>query len=252
MKSRLACSDSQPAGAISPSTSVSVDFINNAASNQFLGIAPGEIVTLKGSGLGPAQLVSARAGSNGLYPTQLSGTLVQFNGVAAPLLYTSATQVAAVAPYGVTGPTVKYGPQGNLRSAIKLCRVQGGSRGRARAPERGREDVSINSASNPAPIGSVISLYATGGGQTSPAGVDGQVSTLPLARQSLPVQVFIGQQMVTTQLQYAGPAPGEIAGLMQINVPLPLGLKTGSAVPVAIFVGISFSSSQPNVTTAVR
>ena len=88
------------------------------------------------------------------------------------------------------------------------------------------QDGTINSASNPAPIGSVISLYATGGGQTSPAGVDGQVSTSPLARQSLPVQVYIGQQIVTTQLQYAGPAPGEIAGLMQINVPLhPLSLR---------------------------
>jgi len=43
----------KPAGAIVPPTSVSVDFINNAASNQFLGIAPGEIVTLKGLGLGP-------------------------------------------------------------------------------------------------------------------------------------------------------------------------------------------------------
>ena len=42
----------------------------------------------------------------------------------------------------------------------------------------------------------------------------------------------------TAQLQYAGPAPGEIAGLMQINVPLLAGLKTGSTVPVAITVGI--------------
>ena len=39
---------------------------------------------------------------------------------------------------------------------------------------------------------------------------------------------------------------------MQINVPLPLGLKTGSTVPVAIFVGTAFSSSQDNVTIAVR
>ena len=39
---------------------------------------------------------------------------------------------------------------------------------------------------------------------------------------------------------------------MQINVPLPLGLKTGSAVPVAIFVGTAVSGSQSNVTIAVR
>jgi len=252
----------KPAGAIAPPTSASVDFINNAASNQFLGIAPGEIVTLKGSGLGPAQLVSAHAGSDGLYPTQLSGTAVQFNGVAAPLLYTSATQVAAVAPYGVTGPSVQvtltYEGQTSVPATIQvfaaapgLFTANGTGAGQAAAIN---QDGTINSASNPAPIGSVVSLYATGGGQTSPAGVDGQVSTSPLATQSLPVWAYIGLQPVlsTAQLQYAGPAPGEIAGLMQINVPLPLGLKPGSAVPVAIFVGTELSSSQSNVTIAVR
>ena len=252
----------KPTGAISPPASVSVDFINNAASNLFLGIAPGEIVTLKGSGLGPAQLVSAGAGSDGFYPVQLSGTSVQFNGVAAPLLYTSATQVAAVAPYGVTSPavqvTVTYQGQTSVPATIRvfaaapgLFTADGTGTGQAAAIN---QDGTLNSASNPAPIGSVISLYGTGGGQTSPAGVDGQVSASPLASQSLPVEVYIGQQMVlsTGQLRYAGPAPGEIAGLMQINVPLPTGLKTGSTVPVAILVGTAGSISQSNVTIAVR
>jgi uncharacterized protein (TIGR03437 family) len=252
----------KPAGAISPPPSVSVDFIDNAASNQFLGIAPGEIVTVKGSGLGPAQLVSARAGADGLYPTQLGGTSVQFNGVAAPLIYASATQVAAVAPYGVTGPavqvTVTYQGQTSIPATIRvfaaapgLFTADGTGTGQAAAIN---QDGTINSASNPAPIGSVISLYATGGGQTLPAGVDGQVSTSPLAAQSLPVWAYIGLQPIlsTAQLQYAGPAPGEIAGVMQINVPLPLGLQAGSAVPVAIFVGSPLSSSQSNVTIAVR
>jgi uncharacterized protein (TIGR03437 family) len=35
------------------------------------------------------------------------GTSVSFNGVAAPVLYTSATQVAAVVPYAVTGTTAQ-------------------------------------------------------------------------------------------------------------------------------------------------
>jgi uncharacterized protein (TIGR03437 family) len=61
-----------------------------------------------------------------------------------------------------------------------------------------------------------------------------------------------GHSRKAAQLQYAGPAPGEIAGVMQINVPLPLGLQPGSAVPVAIFVGSPLSSSQSNVTIAVR
>ena len=250
----------KPAGA-TPTTPVAVDFVHNAASDLFLGIAPGEIVTVKGSGLGPAQLVSFQAGADGFYPTQLSGTSVQFNGVAAPMLYTSATQVAAVVPWGVTGPSaqviVTYQGQASVPATIQvfpsapgLFTLDGSGTGQAAAIN---QDGTINGASNPAPIGSVISLYATGGGQTLPAGVDGQVSAFPLAAQALPVQVSIGQQFLlsTAQLQYAGPAPGEIAGLMQINVPLPPGLKTGSAVPISI-VGAPLSISQSNVTIAVR
>ncbi|MGA3240904.1 MAG: hypothetical protein ABSG03_31935 [Bryobacteraceae bacterium] len=249
----------KPAGA-TPPTPVAVDFVHNAASDLFLGIAPGEIVTFKGSGLGPAQLVAAHAGTDGFYPTQLSGTLVQFNGVAAPMLYTSATQVAAVVPWGITGPTAQvtmtYQGQASVPATIQvfpsapgLFTLDGSGTGQAAAIN---QDGTINGASNPALSGSVISLYATGGGQTLPGGVDGQVSEFPLAAQALPVQVSIGQQFLlsTAQLQYVGPAPGAIAGLMQINVPIPAGLKTGSAV-ISI-VGAPLSSSQSNVTIAVR
>ncbi|MGA2195212.1 MAG: IPT/TIG domain-containing protein [Bryobacteraceae bacterium] len=244
----------KPAGAAASPSPVSVDFVNNAASNQFLGISPGEIVTIKGSGLGPAQLVSAKAGNDGLYPTQLGGATVQFNGVAAPLLYASSTQVAAVAPYGVTGASVQavvsYQGQASLpltmqvvASAPGLFTSDGSGVGQAAAIN---QDGTLNSASNPAPIGTVVSLFATGLGQTSPAAVDGQVSVPPLSELTLPVSVAIGFCTVdAAQLQYAGPAPGEIAGVMQINVPLLPCVPTGNAVPVQIGPGNALSSYQP-------
>jgi uncharacterized protein (TIGR03437 family) len=134
-------------------------------------------------------------------------------------------------------------------AAPGLFTVDGTGTGQAAAIN---QDGTINSASNPA-----WQRYFALRDRRKPdfAGRGGwQVSTSPLARQSLPVQVYVGQQMVlsTAQLQYAGPVPGEIAGLMQINVPLPLGLKPGSAGPVVIFVGTVNSSSQSNVTIAVR
>jgi len=249
----------RPTGAVASPSPVSVDFVNNAASNQFLGISPGEIVTIKGSGLGPAQLVSAKAGNDGLYPTQLGGATVQFNGVAAPLLYASSTQVAAVVPYGVTGASVQavvsYQGQASLpltmqvvASAPALFTSDGSGVGQAAAIN---QDGTLNSASNPAPIGTVVSLFATGLGQTSPAAVDGQVSVPPLSELTLPVSVAIGFCAVdAAQLQYAGPAPGEIAGVMQINVPLLPCVPTGNAVPVQIGPGSALSSYQP-VTIAV-
>ena len=61
-------------------------------------ISPGETLTLFGSGLGPAALTQFTIGSNGLFPTQIAGTSVTFNGIPAPMIYTSSGLVAVVAP----------------------------------------------------------------------------------------------------------------------------------------------------------
>jgi uncharacterized protein (TIGR03437 family) len=63
----------------------------------------------------------------------------------------------------------------------------------------------------------------------------------------LPVTVTIGNQ--TADLLYAGEAPGEIAGVMQLNVTIPSGVQPGSAVPVVLQVGDA--SSPAGVTLAV-
>lgn len=69
-------------------------------------VAPGEIVDIFGSGLGPAQLVDLTLDNNGNVATQLSGTSVSFGGIPAPIVYTLATQVAVVVPYEITGASV--------------------------------------------------------------------------------------------------------------------------------------------------
>jgi hypothetical protein len=77
----------------------SVIAVDNAASELSGPVAPGAIVVLYGSSLGVAQLTSAHVSGDGLYDAQLAGTSAQFNGIPAPIIYTSATQVAAVVPY---------------------------------------------------------------------------------------------------------------------------------------------------------
>ena len=76
--------------------------VTNGASNLAGAVSPGEIVTVYGAGLGPAQL-SGYTASAGMVPKTLAGTTVLFNGIAGPVLYTEADQVAAVVPYGVSG-----------------------------------------------------------------------------------------------------------------------------------------------------
>jgi uncharacterized protein (TIGR03437 family) len=251
-----------------PSTPVSIAAVRNAASNLQSWIAPGEIVVITGSGLGPADLTMGKLTADGVYDTQIAGASVEINGWPAPLFYASARQVAAVVPYGAiaTGPpllneiTVTY--QGSVSNPMKIAGAplvfglftsDGSGIGQAAAVN---QDGTLNGASHPAAPGSLISLYATGEGLTWPAGIDGKPATAPLPMPSqttfaltpTPVAVTVGGQTVTPE--YAGGAPGEIAGLMQINVRIPQNITPGNAVPVTVEVQ-GYSTSQPGVSIVV-
>ena len=65
-------------------------------------IAPGEIISIYGSGLGPATPVGASP-HNGLFPTSLSGVEVLVDGAPIPLLYVSASQINAEIPSPLDG-----------------------------------------------------------------------------------------------------------------------------------------------------
>ena len=106
----------------------------------------------------------------------------------------------------------------------------------------------INSAATPAPIGSEIVVYMTGVGATTSA-VDNQL--IPLAPAVTPTQlpaVSIGGQGAAL---LAAQAPiGSVPGLMQLNVTVPTGVKSGPAVPIIVTVG--GISSQAGITMAVK
>lgn len=110
------------------------------------------------------------------------------------------------------------------------------------------QDGTVNSAANPAAQGSIISIYATGEGQTSPADVTGSVTGTATKAPLFPVTAAIGGS--DALVQYAGSAPESIAGLLQVNAVVPQGIATGAAVPVAISVGGVVS--QTGITIAVK
>ena len=93
----------------------------------------------------------------------------------------------------------------------------------------------------------MISIYATGEGQTASAGVDGLIAgSLPLPRPRQPVSVRIDGQ--AAEVVYAGAAPGQVAGLMQVNVKIPAASR--GDVPVEIQVGDA--KSQAGMTIVVK
>jgi uncharacterized protein (TIGR03437 family) len=222
--------------------------------NQF---APGEVVAIFGSGLGPSSLTSGEVDAAGALTDQLAGYTVYFNGVAAPLLYISSTQVGTVVPWSSSGPstTVQVSGGGQISppatiaivpSAPGIFTTNGSGVGQAAALN---QDGSMNSPIGPATAGSVIVLYATGGGSMNPSSQDGQITPLsPLPQLQLPVTVLIGNQPAV--VQYAGAAPGLIAGVLQINAVIPANTPAGSSVPVSIQIGQPVSP--PGVFIAVQ
>ncbi len=229
--------------------------VRNGASYTSGTVSPGEIVSIVGTGMGPVTLVSNTFNSSGILGAQLSGTTVTFNGVSAPLIYTSATAVAAIVPYEVYGAAnaqVVVNYQGRLSSTVTIP-IAASAPGVFTANASGTGPTAslnqtglLNSASAPETPGSVIVFYATGEGQLTPGGVDGKIAGSPVPHPILPVTVTIGG--VAAAVSYAGSAPGEIEGLMQINAVIPRGVY-GASVPIVVQVGTA--QSQSGATIAV-
>jgi uncharacterized protein (TIGR03437 family) len=231
----------------------------DAASQNPDPISPGKIVVAYGVGLGPSSLVQNKPSNQsggGQFGTQLSGTTVSLNGVAAPILYTSATQVAAVVPYGVTGTsaqvTVTYQGQTSAFFTVPVAAsapslFTSNQTGAGQAAAINAVDGTVNTAANPVKIGDYLSLYATGEGQTAPAGVDGKLGGSILTHPLLPVSVTIGG--IPATVQYSGGVQDQVAGLLQVNVQIPSGVQPGGYVPVILQVGDRTSS--PAVWIAV-
>jgi uncharacterized protein (TIGR03437 family) len=105
------------------------------------------------------------------------------------------------------------------------------------------EDGSVNSPSNPAARGSIVTIYATGGGERDPAVVDGQILSDVLPRSSLPIFLTFdnGDEVSGTsaggQVLYAGGSPGSVAGLVQLNVRVPPDALAGNAVAFGLIIG---------------
>jgi uncharacterized protein (TIGR03437 family) len=220
---------------------------------------PGLIITLGGSNLGPQQGVTFSLDANGNVPTTLAEVRVFFDSVASPLLFVRQDQINCIVPYEVSGrlsSRVEVEYRGVRSNSIEL-RVTESSPGIYTLTQTGvgagailNQDSTVNGTNNPAARNSVVQIYATGEGQTSPPGSNGFVprTANDLKKPILPVVVRIGGFLAT--VEYAGSAPGLVSGALQVNARVPEGVTPGPAVPVEVIIG--GVSSQPGVTIAVR
>ena len=220
-------------------------------------LAPGEIVSFFGRGLGPTDNASFLLTSAGTVASSLAGTRVIIDGTPAPVLYTQAGLVNAIVPFSIAGKStvqVQIEYQGTLSApasflvadaAPAIFTIDGSGHGQGAVLD---QDTSVNSDLNPADRGSIAVLYASGAGQMVPASTDGAITGSDPAQTVAPVSVLVDGQ--DTQVLYAGAAPGLVAGVLQVNFRLPSQVRTGPAIGILLKVGRF--TSQPGVTMAIR
>lgn len=223
-------------------------------------LAPGEIFSIFGQGIGPTVAVTGTFDEVGTLSTTLADVQVLFIGTPvsatpAPLYYVQANQINAQVPYQMAGQAsaqlqvVYQGVtlavmQVSIAAANPALFTLNYGTGNAVVVN---QDGSINSNQHPAPRGSIVVLYATGEGQTSPAGVTGQAAAAPFPVPVLSVSLTMAG--IPANILFAGEAPGFV-GLLQINAQVPSGFVPTGDLPVVLTVGPY--QSPAGVTIAVE
>jgi len=241
-------------GPVIPSTSALSAFNFGSMIDQ--PVAPASLVTIFGTVIAPNSPIPLQIGADGKLTTSLGGWQVLFDGVPAPLILVASGQITAIVPNEVSGKAhttlaVQEPGSSGLRitttlpvnaTAPAILTIDPSGIGQAAVLN---QDDTINSVSNPAKAGSIISIFATGGGATSDG--DGAIATAALNTPG--TQFVIGYPYQFATILYSGPSPGTISAVTQLNVQLPAGL-TGNQVPVYWLTG--GLSSQSGVTVAIR
>ena len=184
-----------------------------------------------------------------------------FNGIAAPLLYVSPTQISAVVPFSLAGQTslqvaVQRFQQVSATVTAPLQATapaiftsnQSGSRQGAILEQASDGSITYNRSSNPASAGETLTILATGQGVwTPPPQADIFVFGEPFT--TAPVSLTIGVQPAKiTNLHTYGTFFNW--GMLAVTAVMPSGVSPG-AQPVLLTIGTN-SNSQQTATIAVQ
>lgn len=231
----------------------------NAASQQVPGLIPGSLATLYGLELGPAAGYSVAAVDEAtkLLITSANGVEVRFDEVAAPLFYIRRGQINLQVPLEVAGRSssklrVIFSGISSPSVDVPVASVGPGffsydSSGTGLVIAV-NEQGTINRADNGAARGSIVVLYLTGHGQTSPPLLTGQLGSFsePFPRPTNPITLSIDGK--DAAVLFCGAAPG-FAGLLQMNVRIPADANPGV---VEVRARTSGFTSRAGTTISIR
>lgn len=208
-------------------------------------LAPGLIGSLFGVGLGPAEGVAFEL-VEGKLPTELASTRVVIDSRPTSMLFAQDGQVNFVASFALEPRTLAElrvetasGLSAPWRLPVSVLHMglfssEGFGSGDLVALN---QDGSLNTEDNPAPIGSVVSVFGVGAGTMSPPLEDGSIAPLelPLPTPDRDIEITVGER--PAEVLYAGAAPGLAAGVIQINFRVPDGIGPHGVLPVELRIG---------------
>ena len=195
-------------------------------------IAPGEFLTMYGSGFGTQTIYAEN------FPLQatLGQVQVTVNNIPAPVyaVVPAGPFIDAIVPFGVTGSTatIVVSVNGVKSNAVQLPLAATApgvfsvpSGGIAEGAIRHLDGTIVNAAS-PAARDEVVSVYVGGLGAVTPTVPDGAATpTGTFYNANNPVNVYVGGQLVTN-IGFAGLVP-TLAGLYQLNIQIPETVDSG-------------------------
>ncbi len=209
-------------------------------------VAPGEFVTIYGSGLAPVTQVTASVP----FPVSgLGGVTVLVNGLPAPVYAIASGSISALIPFAATGTkaTIVVNNNGANSNAVDVALTKTApgifaldSSGSGAAAVL-HADFSVVKPESKAKRGETVLVFLTGLGAVSPGISDGAAaSASPLSRTTGPVSVYVGGvKLLASDISYSGLAPG-LPGLYQLNIRIPSTVLPGDAVPLSIETGEAF------------
>ena len=209
-------------------SSVSLEGILHAAKLAPTVIAPGQIITIIGSGLGPVTGIEAKPSAAGAIEATSATPVSILMAHWAPLLFVRNDQINAIVPYDLSGRAsaqvqVQVGTSFSMPIEVRVVETApgiftAGNSGRGQAAVL-NDDMTPNSPVNPASRGSIITVFGTGEGQTDPPGQNGRVIFTDLRRPILPVTATIGGHAAA--VTYMGSAATHWYGCVPSQSPSP-------------------------------
>jgi uncharacterized protein (TIGR03437 family) len=221
-------------------------------------VAPGQLITLYGNGIGPDEPVTGLIAGSPTVPTSLGGVTVSFNGQPAPILYASSSQINVQAPFEID--QFPYTPAESTTMQLTFNGSVLGAQSFAitpvnpsiflgPAPTAGQpcatyyygqpalalnQDGTVNSCANPAAAGSVFTLFVNGIGVKADSGGTGV-----LTARADPINSSAGlfNGGYSLEVDAFTEQVGAISGIGQLTARVPETIASAQAMSITLSMG---------------